>query len=327
MRNAFLSFDQITSLSEFEAQAIALFTYQYYHNPVYRSYCDLIKKNPSDIKKSEDIPCLPIQFFKTHTVCCEIPIPKTYFSSSKTSGQIASKHYIRDIQLYIKSFVRTFSSFYGPVHNYAIIALLPSYLERNDSSLVFMAQHLIQMSNHPESDFYLNEWDKLHNTLHRLEQEEQPTLLLGVSFALLECVERFQWQLNNTIIMETGGMKGMRKEWIRSALHKKLQEGFGVSQIHSEYGMTELFSQAYAQEDGRFKTPPWMKVNTRSTEDPFEFLENNKTGALNIIDLANVDSCAFIATEDLGKTHSDGSFEVLGRFDYAEIRGCNLLAL
>ena len=185
MRNAFLSFDQITSLSEFEAQAIALFTYQYYHNPVYRSYCDLIKKNPSDIKKSEDIPCLPIQFFKTHTVCCEIPIPKTYFSSSKTTGQIASKHYIRDIQLYIKSFVRTFSSFYGPVHNYAIIALLPSYLERNDSSLVFMAQHLIQMSNHPESDFYLNEWDKLHNTLHRLEQEEQPTLLLGVSFALL----------------------------------------------------------------------------------------------------------------------------------------------
>lgn len=327
MRNAFLSFDQITSLSEFEAQAIALFTYQYYHNPVYRSYCDLIKKNPSDIKKSEDIPCLPIQFFKTHTVCCEIPIPKTYFSSSKTTGQIASKHYIRDIQLYIKSFVRTFSSFYGPVHNYAIIALLPSYLERNDSSLVFMAQHLIQMSNHPESDFYLNEWDKLHNTLHRLEQEEQPTLLLGVSFALLECVERFQWQLNNTIIMETGGMKGMRKEWIRSALHKKLQDGFGVSQIHSEYGMTELFSQAYAQEDGRFKTPPWMKVNTRSTEDPFEFLENNKTGALNIIDLANVDSCAFIATEDLGKTHSDGSFEVLGRFDYAEIRGCNLLAL
>lgn len=327
MRNAFLSFDQITSLSEFEAQAIALFTYQYYHNPVYRSYCDLIKKNPSDIKKSKDIPCLPIQFFKTHTVCCEIPIPKTYFSSSKTTGQIASKHYIRDIQLYIKSFVRTFSSFYGPVHNYAIIALLPSYLERNDSSLVFMAQHLIQMSNHPESDFYLNEWDKLHNTLHRLEQEEQPTLLLGVSFALLECVERFQWQLNNTIIMETGGMKGMRKEWIRSALHKKLQEGFGVSQIHSEYGMTELFSQAYAQEDGRFKTPPWMKVNTRSTEDPFEFLENNKTGALNIIDLANVDSCAFIATEDLGKTHSDGSFEVLGRFDYAEIRGCNLLAL
>ena len=327
MRNAFLSFDQITSLSEFEAQAIALFTYQYYHNPVYRSYCDLIKKNPSDIKKSEDIPCLPIQFFKTHTVCCEIPIPKTYFSSSKTTGQIASKHYIRDIQLYIKSFVRTFSSFYGPVHNYAIIALLPSYLERNDSSLVFMAQHLIQMSNHPESDFYLNEWDKLHNTLHRLEQEKQPTLLLGVSFALLECVERFQWQLNNTIIMETGGMKGMRKEWIRSALHKKLQDGFGVSQIHSEYGMTELFSQAYAQEDGRFKTPPWMKVNTRSTEDPFEFLENNKTGALNIIDLANVDSCAFIATEDLGKTHSDGSFEVLGRFDYAEIRGCNLLAL
>lgn len=327
MRNAFLSFDQITSISEFEAQAIALFTYQYYHNPVYRLYCDLIKKNPSDIKKSEDIPCLPIQFFKTHTVCCEIPIPKTYFSSSKTTGQIASKHYIRDIQLYIKSFVRTFSSFYGPVHNYAIIALLPSYLERNDSSLVFMAQHLIQMSNHPESDFYLNEWDKLHNTLHRLEQEEQPTLLLGVSFALLECVERFQWQLNNTIIMETGGMKGMRKEWIRSALHKKLQEGFGVSQIHSEYGMTELFSQAYAQKDGRFKTPPWMKVNTRSTEDPFEFLENNKTGALNIIDLANVDSCAFIATEDLGKTHSDGSFEVLGRFDYAEIRGCNLLAL
>ena len=327
MRNAFLSFDQITTPTEFETQALALFTYQYYHNTVYRSYCDLINKSPSDIKKSDDIPCLPIQFFKSHTICCETPIPKTYFSSSKTTGQLASKHYVKDIQLYIQSFVRTFTSFYGPVNKYAIIALLPSYLERNDSSLVYMAQHLIQLSKHPESDFYLNEWDTLHQVVHRLEQEGQPTLLLGVSFALLECVERFQWKLNNTIIMETGGMKGMRKEWIRSALHNRLKEGFGVSQIHSEYGMTELFSQAYAQKEGRFETPPWMKVNVRSAEDPFEYIGDQKTGALNIIDLANVDSCAFIATEDLGKTHADGSFEVLGRFDHAEIRGCNLLAL
>ena len=226
-----------------------------------------------------------------------------------------------------KSFEKCFSHFYGNIEDYVLLALLPSYLERGNSSLVYMADRLIKKTKRSDSGFYLDDWEALRVQLNKLENEGQKTILLGVSFALLEGAEKYSWNLNHTIIMETGGMKGMRKEWIRSALHQKLKETYGVNQIHSEYGMTELLSQAYSQENGLFNCPPWMRVMTRSVEDPFELMKPNKSGALNIIDLANIDSCAFIATQDLGKYYEDGSFEVLGRFDHAEIRGCNLMVL
>ncbi|MDC1056563.1 acyl transferase, partial [Flavobacteriaceae bacterium] len=217
--------------------------------------------------------------------------------------------------------------FYGNIEDYALLALLPSYMDQGNSSLIYMANHLIQKTKHPESGFYLEDWSKLRTTLNHLEKRGQKTILLGVTYALLNGAENESFDLKHTLIMETGGMKGMRKEWVRDALHKKLQEGYGVSTIHSEYGMTELMSQAYSKGEGRFSCPPWMRVLTRSAEDPFELIGTSKTGGLNIIDLANVDTCAFIATQDLGKTYSDGSFEVLGRFDHAEIRGCNLLVV
>lgn len=327
MRQALLSFDEIQSPAQFERHALALFLYQYENNNVYRSYCDLINCSPSEVKNTASIPFLPIQFFKTHTVICGTKKPKDFFASSRTTGQQPSKHYITEINLYVRSFVKGFTSCYGAIENYALLALLPTYIERNDSSLVYMTQHLIDQSKHPDSGFYLDDIDTLHKQLHKLEKVGQPTILLGVSFALLNCIEQLKWNLKNTVVMETGGMKGMRKEWVRDALHQQLQKGFGVANIHAEYGMTELFSQAYSSGKGFFKTPPWMKVIIRSTEDPFELLGNNKTGALNIIDLANVDSCAFIATEDLGKTHQGETFEVLGRFDHAEIRGCNLMTV
>jgi len=327
MRADFLHFDSIHSDTVFEQQALKLFNYQFEQNRVYRSYCDLINTSPSEVNQLEDIPFLPIQFFKTHNLNSFQSQAALTFSSSKTTGQIASKHPVYDIELYIKSFEKGFNHFYGAIEDYVFLALLPSYLEREGSSLVFMADHLIKKTKRPESGFYLNDWAALRHQLEKGEQQKQKTLLLGVSFALLEGAENYNWKLKHTLIMETGGMKGMRKEWVRSALHQKLKESYGVSEIHSEYGMTELLSQAYSSGNGLFKCPPWMKVLSRSIEDPFEIIENGRTGALNIIDLANVDSCAFIATQDLGKVHAEGSFEVLGRFDHAEIRGCNLMVL
>ena len=303
MRDTLLDFDTVHSDKAFESQALKLFAYQYENNTTYRSYCDLINVHDSDVERVTDIPFLPIQFFKTHNL------------NSFTSD------------LYIKSFEKGFAHFYGNIEDYVLLALLPSYLEREDSSLVFMVDHLIKKTKRTDSGFYLNDWEALRTKLNALENKGQKTILLGVSFALLDGAENFQWDLKHTLLMETGGMKGMRKEWVRSALHQKLKDSYGVNQIHSEYGMTELLSQAYSKADGIFETPPWMRVFARSVEDPFELLHNNKTGALNIIDLANVDSCAFIATQDLGKVHSDKRFEVLGRFDHAEIRGCNLMVL
>ncbi len=253
--------------------------------------------------------------------------PEIKFASSKTTGQVSSIHSVNDLNLYTKSFSKAFNHFYGNIENYVLLALLPSYLERKDSSLVYMAEHLIKKTKRLESGFYLDDWGALRKNLAELENKGQKTILLGVTFALLEGAEKYKWDLKNTLIMETGGMKGMRKEWVRSALHKKLKRKYNVTEIHSEYGMTELLSQAYSKSEGIFKCPPWMKVITRSVEDPFEFLTAGKTGALNIIDMANVDSCAFIATQDIGKAYIDGSFEVLGRFDQAEIRGCNLMVL
>lgn len=327
MRDAFKQFDQITNSEAFAVQALALFAYQYENNTVYRSYCDLINTNPVEVKTIQEIPFLPIQFFKTHTIYSPAHPPVNYFESSGTTGQIRSKHYIGDLQTYHQSFEKGFELFYGPIEDYALVALLPSYLERDNASLVYMANALIKKTKHPLSGFYLNEWEQLKYTLDLLEQKEQKTILLGVTFALLEVAEKYDWKLNHTLIMETGGMKGMQKEWVKSALHKYLGEQFGVNAIHAEYGMTELLSQAYSKGNGLFYCPPWMKVLTRATEDPFELIEYGKTGGVNIIDLANIDSCAFIATEDLGILYPDGGFEIQGRFDQAEVRGCNLMVV
>lgn len=313
--------------AEFEDAAFQLFHYQFEKNKVYRSFCNLINVDSNEVSSLDEIPFLPISFFKTHRVSCLEKAPEKIFNSSATTSQTPSKHYVHNLDHYKKSFVTSFEKDYGPAKDYAILALLPSYLERDNSSLVYMANHLIEQSQHPESGFYLDEWESLHETLRSLELKKQKTILLGVSFALLDFIERFKLRLNHTLIMETGGMKGRRKELVREELHTRLCSGFGVSQIHSEYGMTELLSQAYAKKEGRFIAPQWMHFQIRSTEDPLEALAKGKIGALNIIDLANQQSCAFIATQDLGKIHHDNSFEVLGRFDHAEIRGCNLLVL
>ena len=327
MNTVLHAFDEIISPIQFKQHALELFKYQYENNTVYRSYCDLINNAYSEVSEVHQIPFLPIQFFKSHTVSCVSKAPDKIFLSSKTTGQIASRHFVNDLNIYHKSFEKGFHEFYGSIKDYAILALLPSYLERENSSLVYMANQLIHQSKHPLSGFYLDEWDQLINTLQTLEKEGQKTILLGVTFALLILIEKKKLNLNNTIIMETGGMKGMRKEFVREAIHSSFKKGFGVKNIHSEYGMTELMSQAYSKKNGLYNCPPWMKVLIRSTDDPFEIIQEEKTGALNIIDLANVESCAFIATQDLGKTHKDGSFEVIGRFDNSEIRGCNLIAL
>lgn len=327
MRDALTRFDTIVDAETFENHALGLFEYQYEQNSVYRSYCDLINVNPSEIKKVADLPFLPIQFFKTHNLNTAEDPPERTFASSKTTGQTAALHPVNSLQLYTKSFEKGFAYFYGNIEDYVLLALLPSYLERGDSSLVYMADQLIKKTKHPDSGFYLDDWEALRFKVNKLENAGQKTILLGVSFALLEGAEKYSWNLKHTIVMETGGMKGMRKEWVRSALHQKLKEAYGVDQIHSEYGMTELLSQAYAKENGLFHCPPWMRVMTRSVEDPFALVKPTQSGALNIIDLANIDSCAFLATQDLGKAYQDGSFEVLGRFDHAEIRGCNLMVL
>jgi len=327
MNTVLNAFDEIISPIQFKQHALELFKYQYENNTVYRSYCDLINNAYSEVSEVHQIPFLPIQFFKSHTVSCVSKAPDKIFLSSKTTGQIASRHFVNNLDIYHKSFEKGFNEFYGSIKDYAILALLPSYLERENSSLVYMANQLIHQSKHPLSGFYLDEWDQLINTLQTLEKEGQKTILLGVTFALLILIEKKKLNLNNTIIMETGGMKGMRKEFVREAIHSSFKKGFGVKNIHSEYGMTELMSQAYSKKNGLYNCPPWMKVLIRSTDDPFEIIQEEKTGALNIIDLANVESCAFIATQDLGKTHKDGSFEVIGRFDNSEIRGCNLIAL
>lgn len=317
----------IASEEEFEAVTLELFKFQYHNNPVYQTFCNHLKRHPKNIKRVLEIPFLPIQFFKSKKIVSTKSISKVVFESSGTTGQETSKHFVPDISIYEQSYLKGFSHFYGAIEAYCILALLPSYLERAGSSLIYMVDDLVKKSNHPESGFYLNDLRKLKNTLVALENSGVKTLLIGVSFALLDFAEQYNLSLPNTIVMETGGMKGRRKELIRNELHAILQKGFGVKKIHSEYGMTELLSQAYSTGDGIFKTPPWMKVLTRATENPLEILTNGKTGGINIIDLANVNSCSFIATQDLGKTHSNGTFEVLGRFDHSDIRGCNLMAL
>lgn len=317
----------INSEQAFQKQALEVFKYQFENNIVYRSFCDLLYKNPSDIHQFEDIPFLPIQFFKSHNIVSTTHTVQKIFTSSGTTGQLTSKHLVTDLSVYEQSFETGFETFYGNVEDYVVLALLPSYLERDGSSLIYMADALIKQSKQVESGFYLNNLEALKNTLLKLESQNRKVILIGVSFALLDLVEFHQFQLKNTIVMETGGMKGRRKELIRNELHDILKEGFDVLEIHSEYGMTELLSQAYSKGHGIFNCPPWMRVLTRDTEDALTIQKSGKTGGLNIIDLANINSCAFLATQDLGKIHTDGSFEIIGRFDNSDIRGCNLMAL
>jgi phenylacetate-coenzyme A ligase PaaK-like adenylate-forming protein len=317
----------ISNQKQFEKIALKTFRYQYENNLVYQEFCDLLHTNVQKVKTLQQIPFLPIQFFKSHTVVSNNEAPQAIFTSSGTTGMTTSQHLVTDVSLYEESYRRGFSQFYGNIENYVVLALLPSYLEREGSSLIYMVEDLIQLSNQPESGFYLNNHDELIEKLIELDSLGQNVILIGVTYALLDLIEKRKFQLQNTIIMETGGMKGKRKEMIREELHQQLCAGFGVSSIHSEYGMTELLSQAYSLGEGIFECPSWMQILIRDTEDALSYITNGKTGGINVIDLANRNSCAFIATQDLGKKYANGTFEVLGRFDNSDIRGCNLMVV
>src|SRR5690625_690786 len=312
---------------DFESTALDIFCYQYENNSTYNFYCRAINRKPGEVDALHKIPFLPIEFFKAHQILNDNVEYEEIFTSSGTTGSQPSKHYVADLSLYEKTFYQAFFQFYGNLKGYVVLALLPSYLERTGSSLIYMANAFIKSSKHPESGFYLHEYEKLAKKLKRLDAQGQKVLLIGVSFGLLDLVESETFSLKNTIVMETGGMKGRRKEMTRQELHQILAKGFGVNRIHSEYGMTELLSQAYSQGEGLFSCPSTMQVLIREPEDPFHFLSDGKNGGLNVIDLANLHSCSFIATQDLGRKHASGKFEILGRFDHSDIRGCNLLVL
>ena len=317
----------ITSLKQFDKLALKVFRFQHENNKVYREFCDFLNTNPQKVKTIQQIPFLPIQFFKSHEVISSTDVIQEIFTSSGTTGMITSKHLVTDISIYEESFRNAFSEFYGNIEDYTVLALLPSYLERDGSSLIYMVNDLIEHSNNAHSGFYLNNYDELIAKLISLDNSGQNVLLIGVTYALLDLIELQNFQLKNTIIMETGGMKGKRKEMIREELHEILSKGFGVENIHSEYGMTELLSQAYSFGKGIFECPNWMQILIRDTEDALSYVDYGKNGGINVVDLANINSCSFIATQDLGKYHSNNSFEILGRFDNSDIRGCNLMVL
>ena len=315
----------------FEEKAIRTFHFQYRHNNVYQRFVDGLNCRPSSIKYVEQIPFLPIAFFKNHTVTSTEFSPELVFTSSGTTNTVNSKHFVKEASIYERSFKTAFQQFYGNVDDYCVLGLLPSYLERQGSSLVYMIEKMMGMSRHPLNGFHLYDHEVLSKKLLQLEIENQKTLLIGATFALLDFAARYQLALKHTIVMETGGMKGRGKELIRGEVHALLQNAFGLTNIHSEYGMTELLSQAYAREGGIFQTPHWMKIFIREEDDPLSVtsssIDNHIVGAINIIDLANIYSCSFIATDDIGKLYSDNSFEVLGRLDSSDIRGCSLLTL
>ncbi|NVO01338.1 MAG: acyl transferase [Bacteroidetes bacterium] len=313
----------ISSAKEFNDISIEIFHYQYKNVKIYHNYVNALSINPLEIKHFSQIPFLPIQFFKTHNVICDGALPEISFSSSGTTGENVSHHNIADVQVYKNSFIKCFEIFYGKPDDCCILALLPGYIERNNSSLVFMVNELINLSKNQKSGFYLNDNQTLIDILQNLKNEK--VLLIGVTHALLDIAETVKLSLPNCTIMETGGMKGRRKEIIRTELHNALKIGFGVNKIHSEYGMTELLSQAYSKGDGIYFCPPWMKVIIRDFNDPLETLNSNEKGGINVIDLANFNSCSFIATDDIGKTNEDNSFEIFGRFDNSQIRGCSLM--
>lgn len=316
---------QIKSEKQFNSLALEIFKFQYRNNHIYRSFVEKLNINVDLIVDYHDIPFMPIEFFKSFDIVCDTKLPDLCFLSSGTTGQIPSKHFIVNPNIYIESFRKSFALFYGDITNYCVMGLLPSYLERGSSSLVFMVNDMIQQSGHSQSGFYLNNLEELAAKLQKLDSSGQKIVLIGVTYALLDLIENFSLDLKNTIIVETGGMKGRRKEMIRQELHKVLERGFSVSSIHSEYGMTELLSQAWSKGDGVFVCPPWMKILIRQTNDPLSFAKNGKTGGINVIDLANINSCSFIATQDLGRSFEDESFTVAGRFDNSDVRGCNLM--
>ena len=321
------------SSHNFNELCLEQFFFQYKNNDLYRQYCDTIKINKHQVRSIRHIPFLPIRFFKSHDVKTTSFEPQLIFESSGTTGISSSRHLVKDPSLYTKSFTQTFRMFYGSPDQYCILGLLPSYLEKGHSSLVMMVDTLIKESGNKLSGFYLHDLTKLHSTLLHNELAGQQTLLIGVTYALLDFAERFPMKLRNTIVMETGGMKGRRVELTRAQVHRQIQQQMGVPIVHSEYGMTELLSQAYSKGDGFFHCPPWMRILFREEDDPFSIIpaekikENGITGIINVIDLANRYSCPFIATDDIGKIYPNGSFEVLGRMDNSEIRGCTLMVI
>ncbi len=317
----------IASQKQFEKTALKAFRHQYENNAVYRDFCDFLQTDKQQVKSLQQIPFLPIQFFKSHDVIASSEPVQQTFTSSGTTGTINSRHLVTDVSLYEESYRKGFSEFYGNIEDYVVLALLPSYLQRTGSSLIYMVDDLIRKTSNPNSGFFLDNHDELIEKLIALDNAGQNVILIGVTYALLDLIEKQKFQLKNTIIMETGGMKGRRREMIREELHAILCECFGVSAIHSEYGMTELLSQAYSLGDGVFECPGWMQILIRDPEDALSYLPDGKTGGINVIDLANINSCPFIATQDLGKKNPNNSFEVLGRFDHSDIRGCNLMVM
>ncbi|MCD4793280.1 MAG: acyltransferase [Bacteroidales bacterium] len=317
----------INSSEQFNEVCLKVFNYQYKENKIYKKYVDELKVKINNIENCDQIPFLPVEFFKTHKIITGTGVVQKIFKSSGTTGFVASSHYITDLNIYEKSFVKTFNLFYGKPEKYTFLALLPSYSERNDSSLIYMVQKLMNISNKKDNRFYLYDHQELFEKITDLEKQNKKTILFGVSFALIDFFEKYNIELKHTTIIETGGMKGRKKEIVREELHSVIKSATGLSGIHSEYGMTELLSQAYSKSNNLYKTPPWMKILIRDTNDPFDYIETGKSGGINIIDLANIYSCSFIETKDLGKKLSDGSFEVLGRFDDSDIRGCNLMVL
>lgn len=315
----------IENEAAFEAVALQVFRKQASESKVYKRYLSFLKKDPEEIHQLTDIPFLPIEFFKSHRIVSSDRNTEKIFTSSGTTGDSTSSHHVCDIQYYQESFQKGFEFFYGPASEFATLALLPSYLEREGSSLIYMVDDFIGNSRYPQSGYFLYNHQELYDTLTSLKKNGTPTLLIGVTYALLDFAESFTIDFPELIVMETGGMKGKRKEMIREELHQTLRRAFGIQKIHAEYGMTELLSQAYSKGDGLFCSPPWMKVLIRDINDPFGYLGEGQTGGISVIDLANVHSCAFLATQDLGRVNSKGFFEVLGRFDQSDARGCNLL--
>lgn len=314
----------IDSALRFNELALAIFKHQSQHNSIYKKYLSLI--GTKNVQSIEDIPFMPIQFFKTHEVIEDNFQTKKKFMSSATTGIQRSVHHIADLNIYNQSFTKSFNIFYGNPKDYVFLALLPSYLQQGDSSLIYMVDGLMKLSGDVNNKFYNQDIEQLAKDLQSLQKSNKKIFLIGVTYALLDLAEKHPMKFNNnTLVLETGGMKGRRKEMVREELHKTLTNAFGIDKIHSEYGMTELLSQAYSKGDGKFQTPPWMKILIRDVNDPLSYIDEEKTGGINVIDLANIYSCSFIATQDLGKIKEDGSFEVLGRFDNSDVRGCNLL--
>jgi Acyl-protein synthetase, LuxE len=316
----------------FDDLALEIFHFQYAHNEVYRRFVNILNIDAATITQLGEVPYLPVQFFKTQDIVTTSFEPEAIFESSGTTRTGNSRHLVKSVSLYRESFLKAFTIFYGPPNDWCIVGLLPSYLERSDSSLVAMVDELIKKSDHADSGFYLNETDKLARLIHKNEEAGRPTLLIGVTFALLDLAEQFLYPLKHTVVMETGGMKGRRKELTRSETHQRLKDAWHIDHVHSEYGMTELLSQAYSSGEGLFRCPPWMQIVLREEDDPLSVSGNRiagrspfVTGMVNVIDLANMYSCSFIATDDIGKIYADGSFEIMGRMDSSDVRGCNLM--